>query len=105
MDHYSIKYRMTSLLTTVIYLIFCVHMSELCSYCTVAFLTQNSLYLSIYTPNFDNFFEILVTVYSTYQETVKIFSYRDYIIFKKERLKLKLFEVSIAENGSLSNDF
>jgi hypothetical protein len=64
------------------------HMSELRSYCTVAFATPKRLYLEFCSMNFDNFFfKILLPVYPTYRKTIKVFGFAGYEVFKQEWLK------------------
>ena len=48
-------------------------MSELRSYCTVAFRARKRLYLEFYLMNFNNFFfQILLIVYPTYRKNIKL---------------------------------
>ncbi len=63
-------------------------MSELRSYCTVAFPTPKRLYLEFCSTNFDNFFKkILLIVDPTYRKTIKLFGFGGYGVFKQEWLK------------------
>ena len=64
------------------------YMVELRPYFTIARRTRKLLYLSFYSTDFNNFFQLLLRAFPPYRESIKFSNPTDYGFLRQEKSKI-----------------